>query len=73
MVQVIRNQIFETNSSSEHSLTLSKKDEIKSLIQDIEDIIDNFNYVSELYSTIGKIEHLKEILMKEIYEIKEDY
>lgn len=73
MKKTIRNNSFETNSSSEHSLTLYREDDVRSLILEIETILDELDDVAELYSALGKIEHLKEILVEEINKIKEEY
>lgn len=50
MKTLIRYNVFETNSSSEHSLTLDKEDEIRSLIDSIEDSIYELDYIDEAYA-----------------------
>ena len=50
MKTFIRYNTFETNSSSEHSLTLNKEDEIRSLIDSIEDSIYELDYIDEAYA-----------------------
>ena len=72
MKTLIRYNVFETNSSSEHSLTLDKEDEIRSLIDSIEDSIYELDYIDEAYAVLGKIKHLEELFLEEIDKMKED-
>lgn len=72
MKTLIRYKVFETNSSSEHSLTLDKEDEIRSLIDSIEDSIYELDYIDEAYAVLGKIKRLEVLFLEEINKMKED-
>ena len=72
MKTFIRYNTFETNSSSEHSLTLDKEDEIRSLIDSIEDSIYELDYIDEAYAVLGKIKSLEELFLEEINKMKKD-
>lgn len=66
MKKIIRQNVFETNSSSEHSLSISwtNEHEIKSLIEQIENGISCAPDKDDLYNVLGKIEKLKAIIIK---------
>ena len=72
MKTFIRYITFETNSSSEHSLTLDKEDEIRSLIDIIEDSIYELDYIDEAYAVLGKIKRLEALFLEEINKMKKD-
>ena len=71
MKTFIRYNTFETNSSNEHSLTLDKEDEIRSLIDSIEDSIYELDYIDEAYAVLGKIKRLEALFLEEINKMKE--
>ena len=71
MKTFIRYNTFETNSSSEYSLTLDKEDEIRSLIDSIEDSIYELDYIDEAYAVLGKIKRLEALFLEEINKMKE--
>lgn len=66
MKTVIRQNVFETNSSSEHSLSISWTNdyEMKSLVEQIENGISCASDKDDLYNVLGKIEKLKAIIIK---------
>ena len=72
MKTFIRYNTFETNSSSEYSLTLDKEDEIRSLIDSIEDSIYELDYIDEAYAVLGKIKRLEALFLEEINKMKKD-
>lgn len=68
MKQTIRNKVFETNSSSEHSLTISNEWEIRDLLDDIKYIVSNADDKDDLYKALGKLEKVKKLLLEDIEE-----
>ena len=68
MKQTIRNKVFETNSSSEHSLSISNEWAIRDLLDDIKYIISNADDKDDLYKALGKLEKVKKLLLEDIEE-----
>lgn len=67
----IRYNTFETNSSSEHSVSLSNKDDILSLLKDAVYLIESYDSTCIcLYEALGKLDMAKYYLIKD--EIKEN-
>ena len=65
-----RNNTFETNSSSEHSLSYSSKEEnIKQLLDDIKYSIDyDFGTIEDAYVILGKLETIKMLIKEKMEE-----
>lgn len=68
MIQIKRNNVFETNSSSEHTLTISNNWEIRELLDDIKYVITESDDKDDLYDALGKLERIKALLLRAIEE-----
>lgn len=68
MIQTIRKNTFETNSSSEHTLTIPKSWEIKELLDDIKFIVTESEEKGDLYDALGKLERIKALLLRAVEE-----
>ena len=65
----IRYNTFETNSSSEHSVSLSDKDDILYLLKNIIYIIESYDSTcSCLYEALAKLDMVKYLIKNEIME-----
>lgn len=67
MKTTIRRDTFETNSSSEHSLSIDN-----SVVNLLNEIIDSINYnaddYNEMYAVLGKLDIVKDLIKKHIKE-----
>jgi hypothetical protein len=67
MKTTIRRDTFETNSSSEHSLSIDN-----SIVNLLNEIIDSINYnaddYNEMYAVLGKLDIVKDLIKKHIKE-----
>lgn len=68
MKQTRRNKVFETNSSSEHSLSISNEWEIRDLLDDIKYLVSSAEDLDKLYAALGKIEKVKKLILEAIEE-----
>lgn len=71
----IRYNMFETNSSSTHSLTVNGTN-IEDFAYDLYEELKYADSKNELYAALGKLEQLKSIILKGINQIndeEEDY
>ena len=70
MKTTIRRDTFETNSSSEHSVSYSSREEnIKQLLNDIRYDIDyNFGTIDDVYKILGKLEMVKSLVKEKMEE-----
>lgn len=67
MKTTIRKDTFETNSSSEHSLSIDN-----SIVNLLNEIIDSISYnaddYNEMYAVLGKLDMVKDLIKKHIEE-----
>lgn len=67
MKTTIRKDTFETNSSSEHSLSIDN-----SIVNLLNEIIDSISYnaddYNEMYAVLGKLDIVKDLIKKHIKE-----
>ena len=67
MKTTIRRDTFETNSSSEHSVSIDN-----SIVNLLNEIIDSINYnaddYNEMYAVLGKLDIVKDLIKKHIQE-----
>ena len=67
MKTTIRKDTFETNSSSEHSLSIDN-----SIVNLLNEIIDSISYnaddYNEMYAVLGKLDIVKDLIKKHIEE-----
>lgn len=69
MQQTIRRNVFETNSSSEHSLSISNEWEIRDLLDDIKYIISSADDKDDLYTALGKLDKVRQLILNAIEEV----
>ena len=68
MKRTIRNNIFETNSSSEHSLTMANSGKVIMLLEDIKEIVEFYSDEDSLYRAIGKLDMVKNYIKQHLEE-----
>lgn len=69
MKQTLRNNVFETNSSSYHSLTIHNHDKVLDLITQAENIMEDLDTKSEIYEVITKLRQAENLLLESLEEL----
>lgn len=70
-MKTVRKNVFETNSSSTHSLSISCYDDIQSHINQLDNIIYDLDGKEELYEALYHVREIEELLLKSIRELED--
>ena len=68
MKQTLRQKVFETNSSSEHSLSISNEWQISDLLDEIKSTILGADDKDDLYTALGKLDKVRQMILDAIEE-----
>lgn len=68
MKKYIRKNTFETNSSSEHSLSISNEWQISDLLDEIKSKILGADDKDDLYTALGKLDKVRQMILDAIEE-----
>jgi hypothetical protein len=72
MKQKIRLNTFETNSSSTHSITLNRQYEADTIVNELDDLLDELDNRDDLLRALGLATRLVSILSEEIENYRGD-
>lgn len=67
----IRKNIFETNSSSTHSLSISEYDAIENHINKLDNIIYDLDSKQDLYEALYHVRELERLILASIRELED--
>lgn len=70
MEQTVRRNTFETNSSSEHSLSLIGGNQIWSIMSKLDDKLEEAESVEDFYTALGYVKALEELIMQNIKSLE---
>lgn len=70
MEQTIRSNTFETNSSSEHSLSLIGGNQIWSIMSKLDDKLEEAESKEDFYTALGYVKALEELIMENIKSLE---